>query len=54
MSNSPNTSGRRRAGRIIGIGGSKGWARRFVSRVARREGKIEARNGGEARAKRPR
>lgn len=51
MSTSPNTSGRRRAGSIIGIGSSKRWARRLVARICRREGKIIARNRGEERYK---
>lgn len=54
MSNSPNSTGRRRAGRVIGIGPSKRWARRLVARICRSEGKIIARNRGEERYKRNR
>ena len=51
MSNSPNSTGRRRAGRVWGIGPSKGWARRHIARICRREGKIIARNRSEERRK---
>lgn len=54
MSNSSNSSGRRRAGSVWGIGASKGWARRYVARICRRQGKIIARNYGEERYKRNR